>query len=80
MNEERKNNVVMALLHQFICEAVRMKSLELLAKAQYSPENNSDDIEKYRASANEFIRNVENLPFESLSVDIGFSGHMPKDL
>jgi len=78
---QKKINAVMCLLQKFALESVRMKALEIVAKAQYNPEYNQNDIEQIRESANEFLSEIEKVPFESQKIEIlTYRGVMPQKL
>ena len=69
----------MGMLHAFALEATRMKAMEILATAQFAQEENRADIDKIRNSANEFISELEKIPFTSENIEIlahrGFTKH-----
>ena len=78
---EEKVNVVMGMLHAFVQESARMKAMEIIAKAQYNPENNQSDIENIRESANEFLTELNNVQFNSKTIEMTvYRGHSPKIL
>ena len=78
---QKKINAVMCLLQNFALETVRLKALEIIAKAQYNPEYSQNDIEQIRESANEFLCEIEKVPFQSQKIEIlTYRGVMPQEL
>lgn len=78
---EEKINVVMGMLHAFVQESARMKAIEIIAKAQYNPENNQNDIETIRDSANEFLMEIKKVPFKSQIIELtAYRGYSPQNL
>ncbi|GAA0815349.1 MULTISPECIES: hypothetical protein [Ralstonia] len=69
---ERKTNVVMGMLHSFALEATRMKAIEMIANAQCVQEEERIDIEAIKKTANEFLSELEKIPFTSRDIELLF--------
>lgn len=78
---KEKINVVIGMLHAFIQESAKNKGIEIVAKAKYNMENNQRDIEEITNSVNEFLEELEKVPFKSNQIElISYHGLSPKKL
>lgn len=72
---ERKNNVVIGMLHAFALESACTKAAEIIADAQRHNYEERDrenwtSVDEIAKSANEFLDEIKKIPHTSSNIEI----------